>query len=443
VEERIIWWHTQCLFMNDKADTCEPVFDKLLSKNEQPNPTIHDLVSRQLASPRLRRLHVDSTLRNWRSSLAFYGDVLKRFTPENLLSEGMFDLFLDGIEACLRRTELAVSTVDNYTQVLHGNLLVLADVNERVRQDVKQGIRNLRKKQKKVVESPQPINDEVIVKWLKSLDGYCEDPKSAPNLFKLGRKTSKMAYKNEMSMHHMLLLRGYVWLTLATGARSGEIRGLTTDDISDKEVTRTVYKMKVVGQSVTSELPEFIQARIRPMLASIKEHAPQAELLFCEHENKKGKGTIDPRLLQEMVKGSMIAAGMPPTTPGGYYRLHDLRKVWARWIDENGGSLEAISSFLGHSSTQVTYNAYFHAEHKRTLAREGQQKGLDHLRSLLAPPPENLRERMEELRRILAEGGSIYEELSFSLRHNIERTKASRASGMALVPAPRLELGTP
>ena len=47
------------------------------------------------------------------------------------------------------------------------------------------------------------------------------------------------------------------------------------------------------------------------------------------------------------------------------------------------------------------------------------------------------------LRRILAEGGSIYEELSFSLRHNVERTKASRASGMALVPAPRLELGTP
>ena len=102
-----------------------------------------------------------------------------------------------------------------------------------------------------------------------------------------------------------------------------------------------------------------------------------------------------------------------------------------------------IIPFLGHSSTQVTYNAYFHAEHKRTLAREGQQKGLNHLRSLLAPPPEDLRERMEELRRILAEGGSIYEELSFSLRHTIERTKASRASGMALVPAPRLELGTP
>ena len=429
--------------MDELSNDSEPLFDKTLSKKEDINPTIYDIVSWQLASPRLRRLHVDSTLRNWRSSLAFYGDILKRFTPDDLLFEGMFGLFLDGVEACLRRTKLAVSTVNNYTQVLHGNLLVLADVNERVRQDVKQGIRNMRKKQKKVVQSAQPINDEVLVKWLKSLDGYCDNPKSAPNLFKLARLTSKMAYKDEMSKHHMLLLRGYVWLMLATGARTGEIRGLTSDDINDKEITRTVYKMKIVGQSITSELPEFIQARIRPMLTSIKEHVPQAELLFCEHENKKGKGTIDPRLLQEMVKGSMIAVGIPPTTPGGYYRLHDLRKVWARWINENGGSLEAISSFLGHSSTQVTYNAYFHAEHKRTLAREGQEKGLDHLHSLLAPQPENLRERMDVLRRILTEAGSIYEERSFSLRHNIERTRASRARALALVPAPRLELGTP
>lgn len=80
--------------MNDKADNCKPVFDKLLSKNEQPNPTIQDLVSRQLASSRLRRLHVDSTLRNWHSSLAFYGDVLKQFTPDDLLVDGMFNLFL-------------------------------------------------------------------------------------------------------------------------------------------------------------------------------------------------------------------------------------------------------------------------------------------------------------------------------------------------------------
>ena len=46
---------------------------------------------------------------------------------------------------------------------------------------------------------------------------------------------------------------------------------------------------------------------------------------------------------------------------------------------------------------------------------------------------------MGELHRILAEGGSIYNHLSFSLRHTIERTKASRTSDMALAPAPMRE----
>ena len=144
----------------------------------------------------------------------------------------------------------------------------------------------------------QAIDDAMIVQWLGNLDGYCNDPNSAPNLFKMGRVTSKMAYKNRMSMHHMLLLRGYVWLTLASGARTGEIRSLRKDNITAKDMTRTIYKMKVTGTEVTSNLPPFIQERIRPMIASIKQHAPKAELLFCEHENKKGKGTIDPRLLQ-------------------------------------------------------------------------------------------------------------------------------------------------
>jgi hypothetical protein len=148
-------------------------------------------------------------------------------------------------------------------------------------------------------------------------------------------------------------------------------------------------------------------------------------------------------LLQELVKGSMIASGMPPTSPGGYYRLHDMRKVWARWIDENGGSLESTTAFLGHSSTQVTYKSYFHDEHKNKLARKGQQIGLNHLQSLLAPP-EDLTDRLAELRAFLEAGEEIYANGSFSLRHEIERTKSARPGRWSkLVPAPRLELGTP
>jgi integrase len=355
----------------------------------------------------------------------------------------MFEQLLDDIERSLKETTLAISTLDTYTQVLHAKLLMFAEVDERIRKDVKQGIRNIRKKQKRTVPKLEAIDDVMLVRWLHNIDGYCSDPKTAPNLFKLARPTSKMAYKNTMSLHHMLLLRGFVWLTLASGARTGEIRPLTDANIDEKSMTRTIFKMKVTCHEVTSNLPPFIQERISPMIASIKQHAPKAELLFAENENKKGKGTFDPRLLQELVKGSMIASNIPPNAAGGQYRLHKLRSVWARWIDENGGSLESTTAFLGHSSTQVTYKSYFHDEHKNKLARKGQQIGLNHLQSLLAPP-EDLTDRLTELRAFLEAGEDIYADGAFSLRHEIDRTKSARPGRWSkLVPAPRLELGTP
>ena len=401
---------------------------------------MYDTILVQLNSPRTKRLNHESTVRNWRSSLAFFASTLKKFSADDLRLEEMFEQLLDDIERSLKETTLAISTLDTYTQVLHAKLLMFAEVDERIRKDVKQAIRNIRKKQKRTVPKLEAVDDAMIVQWLGNLDGYCNDPKSAPNLFKLGRPTSKMAYKNTMSLHHMLLLRGFVWLTLASGARTGEIRPLTDANIDEKSMTRTIFKMKVTCHEVTSNLPPFIQERISPMIASIKQHAPKAELLFAEHENKKGKGTFDPRLLQELVKGSMIASDIPPNAAGGQYRLHKLRSVWARWIDENGGSLESTTAFLGHSSTQVTYKSYFHDEHKNKLARKGQQIGLNHLQSLLAPP-EDLTDRLAELRAFLEAGEDIYADGAFSLRHEIERTKSARPGRWSkLVPAPRLEL---
>ena len=429
--------------MNKKAANSEPVFDTSLSKNTTEKITMYDAIQVQLNSPRTKRLHNGSTVRNWQSSLACFGVILKKYSAGDLRIDGIFGEFLDDIERSLKETTLAISTLDTYTQVLHAKLLMSAEVDERIRKEVKQGIRQIKKKQKRTVLKLEAVDDALLVRWLHNIDRYCNDPKTAPNLFKLARPTSKMAYKNTMRLHHMLLLRGYVWLTLAGGARTGEIRSLTEANIDEESMTRTIFKMKITCSEVTSNLPPFIQERIRPMLASIKKHVPEAELLFAEGVNKKGKGTICPRLLQELVKGSMIASGIPPNAAGGQYRLHKLRTVWARWIDENGGSLESTTAFLGHSSTQVTYKSYFHDEHKNKLARKGQQIGLNHLQSLLAPP-EDLTDRLAELRAFLEAGEDIYANSSFSLRHEIDRTKSARPGRWSkLVPAPRLELGTP
>jgi integrase len=429
--------------MDELSNNSEPLFDKHVPKNISETPTMYDTIMVQLNSPRTKRLNHGSTVRNWRSSLAYFALTLKKFGADDLRDDEMFAEFLDDIERTLKEKILAVSTVNTYIQVLHGKLLMFAKVEECIREDVKKGIRQIKKKQGRIVPKLEAVDDVMLVRWIQNLDRYCYDPKSAPKLFELGRETSKMAYKNTMRLHHMLLLRGFVWLTLASGARTGEIRPLTDANIDEKSMTRTIFKMKVTCPEVTSNLPPFIQERIRPMLASIKKHVPEAELLFAEGVNKKGKGTICPRLLQELVKGSMIASGIPPNAAGGQYRLHKLRTVWARWIDENGGSLESTTAFLGHSSTQVTYKSYFHDEHKNKLARKGQQIGLNHLQSLLAPP-EDLTDRLTELRVFLEAGEDIYADGAFSLRHEIDRTKSARPGRWSkLVPAPRLELGTP
>ena len=79
----------------------------------------------------------------------------------------------------------------------------------------------------------------------------------------------------------------------------------------------------------------------------------------------------------------MMLAGLGPTTPGGYYRVHDLRKVWARWINLNGGSIEEVCAFLTHSSPEVTYRTYFSDDHKTELRKSAQERGFARLQALL------------------------------------------------------------
>ena len=103
------------------------VFDKDLSKNQCDGRTILARLEPQLDSPRLKKLHVSSTIRNWRSSAAFFQQVLGSFTPDDLLEDVAFNAFLDGLDRCIRQSSLAPSTIENYCQVLHANLMVLEE----------------------------------------------------------------------------------------------------------------------------------------------------------------------------------------------------------------------------------------------------------------------------------------------------------------------------
>jgi len=48
-----------------------------------------------------------------------------------------------------------------------------------------------------------------------------------------------------------------------------------------------------------------------------------------------------------------LAAGYP-------VRLYDIRHLFATTILANGGDLKAVSKLLGHASTQMTANVYYH-----------------------------------------------------------------------------------
>jgi hypothetical protein len=110
--------------MDELSNNSEPVFDKHVSKNPPESPTLYDTILVQLNSPRTKRLNHESTVRNWRSSLAFFASTLKKFSADDLRLEEMFEQLLDDIERSLKETTLAISTLDTYTQVLHAKLLM-------------------------------------------------------------------------------------------------------------------------------------------------------------------------------------------------------------------------------------------------------------------------------------------------------------------------------
>jgi hypothetical protein len=155
--------------------------------------------------------------------------------------------------------------------------------------------------------------------------------------------------------------------------------------------------------------------KIIPYVEYCKDNRPEAIYLFSEYEEKIGKGTISASTLNRLVKGSMIAAELSPTTPGGYFRIHDFRKVWARWIDKNGGTIEESSAVLNHASTDVTFKAYYSHEHKEELRKAGHRKGISELEKLLNQRDEldvRIRELSTELDRVgfwsSRDGGGIF-----------------------------------
>ena len=346
-------------------------------------PTIHELCLSWWSNPRRKSLRKESRMKNYSASLNYFKSVLESYTPQDLRDDDKYGEFLSKFEERLQTKQLAMSTANTYIGILTSKFMSHANVEPRITCELKEDICSIRSRMKLPKPDNSSISDEDVVLWISKMDYYCEHPERAPNLNKIALETTKLKGERT-SLGLLLTLRAYSWLCLITGGRADEIRRIKIDDINQNWVRRKITKGRLYTDSLNSNMRDWVWQRIEPFLDYIRVNHPNAEFLFSESDNVMGAGTISPKTLRQLVKGSMIDAGMSPTSPSKcYYRIHDFRKTIARWVSANGGSIECTTALLSHSGTDITFKAYFADEHKQSLAYEGQRLAVDHLKNLL------------------------------------------------------------
>jgi len=382
---------------------------------DQGTATIAELAQTWLDNPRRAHRKNDSQPQNTQRALNKFRPVLSRYNPDDLRVDSVYPDFIRWFEDFLESTELAKSTLDTYFCQLWSAILPYAGVEGRIVIDVKKDIKRYRKKLKIPEHPHRAITDEELVDWLNLIQGWCVGPESAPNIVAVSSPGCSMAKSQRTSRVHLLALRAYVWLALSQGGRADEIRRTRISEMQSDSVTREIMKMRTYTQPIKTSLPQWVMAKVDPYVQHCKTERPDAVFLFSESEDRTGRGTISASTLNKLVKGSMMLAGLGPTTPGGYFRIHDLRKVWARWINQNGGSIEEVCAFLTHSSTEVTFRAYYSDDLKDELRKTAHEGGLATLEALLEER-DDLNARISELSDQLervgfwsdGQGGGIY-----------------------------------
>ena len=350
---------------------------------DQGEPSIYDNVMIWLRSPRRWKDRNLKRYKNIRYSAQKFRHTLSTFTPHDLRDDLRYSEFIESLQSEIESTDLAQSTLDGYLGYITGKVLKYGEVNPRIVEEIKTQVTLINKGLKRREVAHRGIDEDEIVQLLRSLDEMCENPETAPNLSRIANPNSSNARSKRTSPHLLLALRAYVYLTLVSAARADSIRRIRISEVREDHFIREISKMRTYSEEVRNSMPAWAFERVEPYLEYCRENHPDAVFLFSEDENKRGRGTINPKTLQEIKKGAMMNIGMEPTSAGGLYRLHDLRKVWCDWMDRGGASLEQMSAFLGHSSTKVTYQHYFAEDHKRRLGQAGFEAGMGELEALI------------------------------------------------------------
>ena len=131
----------------------------------------------------------------------------------------------------------------------------------------------------------------------------------------------------------------FVMVAVSTGARMGAILDLTWD-----RVTETIdFRPAGRDQSNKRRVVVGITPRLRAELETVREGAMTDYVI--EYGGKPVKS----------VKTALKAAAR---RSGIAFSAHDLRRSAARWMAEDGRSMDEIAQVLGHTSTRITYQVY-------------------------------------------------------------------------------------
>ncbi len=382
---------------------------------DQGEPSIYDNVMIWLRSPRRWKDRNLKRYKNIRYSAQKFRHTLSSFTPHDLRDDLRYSEFIESLQSEIEITDLAQSTLDGYLGYMTGKVLKYGKVNPRIVEEIKTQVTLIKKGLKRREVAHRGIEEDEIVKLMRSLDEMCENPEIAPNLSRIANPNSSNARSKRTSHHLLLALRAYAYLTLVSAARADSIRRIRISEVKEDHFIREISKMRTYSEEVRNTMPDWVFKRVEPYLEYCRENHPDAVFLFSEDENKRGRGTINPKTLQEIKKGAMKNIGMEPTSAGGLYRLHDLRTIWCNWMYKGGASVEQMSVFLGHSSPKVTTKYYFAPKHKMRLRQEGWEAGIGHLEALFQER-ENIDHRINELYNQLHEigffsdgkGGGVY-----------------------------------
>ena len=156
-----------------------------------------------------------------------------------------------------------------------------------------------------------------------------------------------------------------VELTITTGMRSGEVRGLTWESIDldgkrlfvERQASRRGEEAATKTESSVRPIP--LPAYLIPELKRWKLACPltQRGLVFPGEPDAKGeRGPIDADiLLRHVLRRALRRAGLPPL------RFHDLRHMAGTLMHEAGVPLKRAQEILGHASERTTLAIYTHS----------------------------------------------------------------------------------